>query len=96
MQLQNLWVWQSHVAFLQLLLTTRTMASSEVFAIESVIRGHHVWTPFEGEKLVLEREHHNSHDCYATTVMKDDVIIVPNFEKLTSGTLNSTTSHTYF
>ena len=51
------------------------MASSEVFAIESVIRGHHVWTPFEGEKLVLEREHHNSHDCYATTVMKDDVIV---------------------
>ena len=74
-------MWQSHVAFLHLLLTT--MASSdpkEVFTIESVIRGHHVykyvWT-------VLEREHHNSHDCYATTVMKDDVIVgrVPRVSK---------------
>ena len=43
----------------------------------------HVWTPFEGEKLVLEREHHNSYDCYATTVMKDDVIVgrVPRVSK---------------
>ena len=63
-------------------ISTAAMASSdpeEVFAIESVVRRHHVykyvWTPFEGEKLVLEWEHHNSYDRYATTVIKDDVIV---------------------
>ena len=47
--------------------------------MESVIRGHHVykhvWTPFEGEELVLEQEHHNSYDHYATKVMKDGVTV---------------------
>ena len=47
--------------------------------IESVVRGHHVykqiWTPLVGEELTLEREHHNIHDCYATTVIKDTMIV---------------------
>ncbi len=57
------------------------MASSDhqVFTIDSVIRGlhvyKHVWTPVEGEELVLEQEHHNSYDRYATTVLKDGVIV---------------------
>ncbi len=53
------------------------MASSDqVFTIDSVIRGHqvykHVWTPVEGEELVLEQEHHHR---YTTTVLKDGVIV---------------------
>ncbi len=41
-------------------------------AIESVIRGHHiykqVWTPFVGEELTLNQEYGNTYDHFATTV----------------------------
>ena len=55
------------------------MATTSHYTVESVIRGHHVykhiWTPLSGEELALERELHNPHDRYATTIMKDGVIV---------------------
>lgn len=59
------------------------MASSvldhQVFTVDSVIRGHHVykhvWTPVEGEELVLEQKLHNSYDNYAVTVLKGGMIV---------------------
>ena len=49
------------------------------YAMESVIRGHHIykriWQPILGEQLTLEREDGNSSDRHAVSVMKDSIIV---------------------
>ena len=51
----------------------------EEYAIESVIRGHHVyksiWHPILGEQLTHEREDGNNHDRHAVSVMNGGAIV---------------------
>ena len=50
-------------------------ASSAVYSMDSVVRGHHVykeiWTSFIGEELSCKGEVGNIHDMYAVAVMKE-------------------------
>ena len=55
------------------------MAESEECTLESVIRGHHIykriWRPLVGEVLTLEREEGNTHDRFAVSLLKDDIVV---------------------
>ena len=51
----------------------------ETFEIENTIRGDHVykvvWSPTVGETLPLVPESNNSHDEFAFSIERDDVIV---------------------
>ena len=46
---------------------------------DNVIRSYHIykdiWTPFIGEILRVEQEAHNTADCFAVAVVKDETIV---------------------
>ena len=50
-------------------------ATSTVYTMDSVVRGHHVckeiWTSFIGEELSCKGEAGNIHDMYAVAVIKE-------------------------
>ena len=56
------------------------MEDREDFAVDSVVRGHHIyksiWTPFLGEVLRAEMEEGNGEDRYAVAILKDGGIVV--------------------
>ena len=47
--------------------------------LESCVRGHHIykdiWSPVIGERLVCERERHNTHDRYAVAVKRESTTV---------------------
>ena len=56
------------------------MEDWEDFAVDSVVRGHHIyksiWTPFLGEVLRVEMEERNEEDRYALALLKDGGVVV--------------------
>ena len=42
----------------------------------SVVRGHHVWTPYVGQRLQLSCEENNDHDDHAVSVRKASGTVV--------------------
>ena len=56
------------------------MEDWEDFAMDSVVRGHHVyksiWTPFLGEVLRAETEEGNEEDRYAVAILKVSGVVV--------------------
>ena len=56
------------------------MEDCEDFAVDIVVRGHHVytsvWTPFLGEVLRVEMEERNEEDRYAVAILKDGGVVI--------------------
>ena len=56
------------------------MEDWEDFAVDSVVRGHHInksiWTPFLGEILRAEMEEGNEEDRFAVAILKDGGVVV--------------------
>ena len=57
-------------------LLRRIMATTAYHELASVIRGHHIhkhlWTPFVGERLDVEKEHGNKYCSYAVAVVNKE------------------------
>ena len=55
------------------------MACTANFALNSVIRVHHVyktvWSPFVGEILHLQTDAGNVHDIHAVAIVKNPVVV---------------------
>ena len=55
------------------------VGGSDLFTLESYIRGHHVyhttWTSIVGEVLPVKRELTNDYDCFAVAVLKDGEVV---------------------
>ena len=58
---------------------TSPSTTPELFTLESVVRGHHiykrVWTPMLGEKLQIAIEDDNSNDARAVAVQKHGMVV---------------------
>ena len=56
------------------------MEDWEDFAVDSVVRGRHVykpiWIPFLGEVMQAEREEDNDKDRYTVAILKDGDVVV--------------------
>ena len=58
---------------------TSPSTTAELFTLESVVRGHHiykrVWTPMLGKKLQIAIEDDNSNDARAVAVQKHGMVV---------------------
>ena len=58
-------------------MASQSAAADDVYVLESVVRGHHVykciWTPHVGEQLRLKHEENNENDRRVVAVLKDSI-----------------------
>ena len=74
-----MWSEQTHAAADDRSDEAMTSQVDEMFCLDSIVRGHHVyktvWTPFLGEILTAIPEPENNHDRHAVCVKKGREIV---------------------